>query len=91
MEGTNELMNKWGLVVGYMDYDIREWVYSCYEPCSEEEFLNQYVQRYLYENGQEMFDKHEAVVFDATGIMIGNYASYEAKQNALYEGGWECW
>lgn len=88
MEGTNELMNKWEQVVRYMDDDIREWTYSYCEPCSEEEFLNQYVQRYLYENGPEEFEMHEAVIFDATDIMIGNYAGYEAKQNALYEGGW---
>lgn len=88
MEGTSELMNKWAQVVRYMEDDLREWVYSCCEPCSEEEFLNQYVQRYLYENGPEEFEMHETVIFDATDIMIGNYASYEEKQNAIQMGGW---
>ena len=88
MEGTNELMNKWGQVVSYMDADLREWVYSYCALCSEEEFLNQYVQRYLYENGPEEFEMHETVIFDATDIMIGNYASYEEKQNAIQMGGW---
>lgn len=35
----------WEAIVGYMDDDIRENVHFDLAPCSEEEFLNEYVKR----------------------------------------------
>ena len=35
----------WDAIVGYMDDDIRENVHNDLAPCSEEEFLDEYVNR----------------------------------------------
>lgn len=35
----------WEAIVTYMDDDIRENVHNDLAPCSEEEFLNEYVKR----------------------------------------------
>lgn len=37
--------NLWDTVAQYMDDDIREEVHAYYAPCTEEEFLTEYLRR----------------------------------------------
>lgn len=77
---SDELMKE---ITKHMNEEVKDWTEHTYLCCENEEFLKQYFLRLIFDEGEEVADSFEWLLWNEFNVDIMHYVTYAEKMDAV--------